>query len=67
MPCGTIEEVEPFLKGLMYPATKQDIMEQAKENNADYVVLETLGSMDEKTYYDRKGLVKVLKKTITKS
>ncbi len=67
MPCGTIDEVEPFLKGLMYPATKQDIMEQAKKNNADYVVLETLESMDEKTYHDRKGLVEVLGKTIAKS
>ena len=51
MPCGTLAEVEPFLKGLMYPATKEDIVVQAKKNDADHLTLEVLESLSEKTYY----------------
>ena len=31
MPCGTLAEVEIVLKGLMYPASKQDLVKQAKK------------------------------------
>ena len=50
MPCGTLAEVEPYLLGLMYPATKEDIVGQARKNDADHLILEVLDKLSEKTY-----------------
>ena len=64
MPCGTLAEVEPILKGLMYPATKQDIIEQAEKNNADQPTLEELENLPEKKFYSHKEVVKAIGGTI---
>ena len=60
MPCGTLAEVEMVLKGLMYPATKQDMIQQAKKNNADQLTLETLENLTEKKFYSHQDVVKEL-------
>ena len=64
MPYGTLEELEPYLKGLMYPATKKDIMEQAKKNNAEQPVLETLESINKEKFYSHKDVVEELEKIV---
>ena len=35
---------------LMYPATKEDMIGQARKNDADHLILEVLNSLSEKTY-----------------
>lgn len=64
MPCGTLAEVELVLKGLMYPATRQDIIQQAKKNKADQLTLETLKNLTEKKFYSHQDVVKALGGTV---
>jgi hypothetical protein len=64
MPCGTLAEVEPVLKGLMYPANKQDIIQQAKKNNADQLTLDGLEKLPEGKFYSHRDVVKGLGGTV---
>jgi hypothetical protein len=43
--------VEKYLKGLNYPASKQQLIDKAKENNAPEDVLLTLESLEEEEYH----------------
>jgi len=58
MPCETLFEVEPYLLGLMYPATKEEIMEQARKNNADRLTLKVFNSLSKETYYSHPEIFK---------
>ncbi|MDQ2814281.1 MAG: DUF2795 domain-containing protein [Actinomycetota bacterium] len=42
--------VQRFLGGIRYPATKQQLMEHARENHADDDVLATLREIPERVY-----------------
>ncbi len=44
-------QVEFYLKGIKFPANKQDIIQQAEDNGADKPVLNILGSLKEKEYH----------------
>ena len=44
-------QVQKFLKGLDYPASKQDLIECARREGADENVLYTLGRLPERTYH----------------
>ncbi len=43
-------EVEKALKGIDYPARKQDLMKVAESNNADQVVRRVIQSLPDQTY-----------------
>jgi hypothetical protein len=43
--------VEKYLKGLSYPASKQDLIDKAEENNAPEDVLLTLESLEEEEFH----------------
>ncbi|QBD79576.1 DUF2795 domain-containing protein [Ktedonosporobacter rubrisoli] len=43
-------EVEKKLKGLDYPAKRQDIVNQARKNGADEEMCKVLGKLPEQTY-----------------
>lgn len=43
-------QVESYLKGISFPASKQDIIQQAEDNSADKPVLNILESLREKEY-----------------
>jgi Protein of unknown function (DUF2795) len=43
-------KVHKFLGGIRYPATKQQLMDQARGNQADDEALSALGSMPEREY-----------------
>jgi hypothetical protein len=42
--------VEKYLKGVNYPASKQDLIEKAEENNAPEDVLLTLEALEEEEF-----------------
>lgn len=42
--------VTQHLKGLSFPATKEDLEKHAKEHGADEAVMETLRGMSEESY-----------------
>ncbi|MBE3558712.1 MAG: DUF2795 domain-containing protein [Ktedonobacteraceae bacterium] len=44
------KDVEKFLKGVDYPARKQDLIRHAQQQNADQRVLETLRQLPEQTF-----------------
>ena len=60
MPCGTLFEAEPYLKGLMYPATKEEVIQQVKKNDADQVTLETFEKIKPKKFYSHRDMVNAL-------
>ncbi len=43
-------QLERFLKGIDYPATKEDIINTAKKNGADENVIATLEKIEDRTY-----------------
>ncbi len=43
-------QVEKFLKGMDFPATKEDIINKARQQGADDNVLETLRMLPDKQY-----------------
>jgi len=63
MPRGTLDEVEPYLRGLLYPATKEDAIQQARKNKADQMTLETLERLKEEKFYSHKDMVDALEET----
>jgi hypothetical protein len=55
-------QVEAYLKGISFPASKQDIIRQAEDNGADKPVLNILGSLREKEYYSPIDISKAIGK-----
>lgn len=49
MPTNPVE-VEKYLKGIDYPAKKEELMKRAEENHAPREVVETLKKMPEETF-----------------
>ena len=43
-------EVQKFLKGIDFPAAKQDLIQHAEDNNAPYHVIEVLNLMPDREY-----------------
>jgi hypothetical protein len=43
-------DVQKYLAGVDYPATKQDLIDIASDNDAPQEVIEALGEIDEKEY-----------------
>lgn len=43
-------QVEKSIKGTHFPAQKQDLIQQAKQNNADQEVLDILENMPDKQF-----------------
>jgi len=43
--------VEKYLAGVDYPANRQDLLDQARANNADNDIMETLAGLPEQTYH----------------
>jgi len=43
-------QVQKFLKGMEYPASKQDVVEHAKQNGADENVSSTLERLSEQEF-----------------
>jgi len=55
-------QVEFYLKGIKFPANKQDIIQQAEDNGADKPVLNILGSLREKEYHSPIDISKAIGK-----
>jgi hypothetical protein len=53
------ESVYNFLKGMHYPARKEDLIGQAKKNNADRNVLEAMETLPDQEYKSRDEVIKV--------
>lgn len=51
------ETVYNFLKGMKYPAGKEDLIQQAKKNNADINVINAMESLPEKEYTSQKDVI----------
>ncbi|HEX7724602.1 MAG TPA: DUF2795 domain-containing protein [Candidatus Paceibacterota bacterium] len=43
-------DVQKYLAGVDYPATKQDLIDVASDNDAPQEIIEALGGIDEKEY-----------------
>lgn len=50
--------VERYLRGVGFPATKDELIEQARENNAPGDVISVLDKLDEKEYRDAVDITK---------
>ncbi len=50
MAAASPREVEKALKGIDYPARKQDLLKVAESNNADEVVHRVIQSLPDQTY-----------------
>ena len=53
-------QVEKFLKGVDYPATKEDLIRHAQQQGADQQVLETLKQLPDKTFEGPAGVSKAI-------
>jgi hypothetical protein len=53
-------QVEKFLKGLDYPASKQDVVQCAKKNGADDNVNSALQQLPDRTFEGPSGISKAL-------
>lgn len=53
------ESVYNFLKGMRYPARKNELIGQAKKNNADRNVLAALETLPDKEYKSQEEVIKV--------
>ena len=42
---GTATEIEKALKGINFPASKQDLVQKAKQNNASQDVIQTIQNL----------------------
>lgn len=60
MPMSSPKEVEKCLKGVDYPANKQDLLKQAQANGADQQVLETIKQLPEQKFEGPVGVTKAI-------
>lgn len=51
------ETVYNFLKGMNYPAGKNELIQQAKKNNADINVINAMESLPEKEYKSQDDVI----------
>jgi len=49
-------KVSQFLQGIDFPASKQQILDYAKQNNAPQDVVDVLNRIPEGTYYSMAGV-----------
>lgn len=50
--------IAKYLKGMDFPAKKDDLVSQAKKNDADNTVIETINKMPDKEYGDMSDVMK---------
>jgi len=53
-------QVEKFLKGVDYPASKQDLVKHAQQQGADQQVLESLKQLPDRNYDGPAGVSKAI-------
>jgi len=53
------ESVYNFLEGMRYPAKKDDLIKQAKKNNADKNILDALKTLPDKEYKSQDDVIMV--------
>ena len=51
------ETIYNFLKGMNYPAGKNELIQQAKKNNADTNVINAMESLPEKEYESQEDVI----------
>lgn len=56
-----VTEVQKALKGMDYPADRDELVEQAKRNKADQEILDLLTNMDEDTFDGPNAVMKALR------
>ncbi|MGE5518003.1 MAG: DUF2795 domain-containing protein [Bacteroidota bacterium] len=55
---GSAANVTHALKGIDFPASKQDIVKHAQQNNADKVVLDELNNLPDEQYNSMADVMK---------
>ncbi|MBC7908670.1 MAG: DUF2795 domain-containing protein [Rhodospirillaceae bacterium] len=55
---GSVANVTHALKGIDFPASKQDIIKHAQNNNADQVVLDELKNIPDEQYNNMADVMK---------
>ena len=53
-------QLEKYLKGVDYPASKNDLIKRAEQNGADQRVLETLKQLPDRTFDGPSGISKAI-------
>ena len=53
-------QVQKFLKGVKYPASKGDLIEQAKRNKADKNVISMLEALEDKKFNGPTDISKII-------
>jgi hypothetical protein len=57
---ATTIEIHEYLRGVRYPATKNDLIVRAKQNNADKEVIELLWKLDQKRFRTSEEVIRVI-------
>lgn len=53
-------QLEKYLKGVNYPASKNDLIKQAQQNGADQKVLDTLKQLPDQKFEGPTGISKAI-------
>ena len=53
-------QLEKYLKGVDYPASKNDLIKRAEQNGADQRVLDTLKQLPDRTFDGPSGISKAI-------
>ena len=53
-------QLEKYLKGVNYPASKNDLIKQAQQNGADQNVLDTLKQLPDRNFDGPTGISKAI-------
>lgn len=53
-------QLEKYLKGVDYPASKNDLIKRAEQNGADQRVLETLKQLPDRSFEGPAGISKAI-------
>ena len=53
-------QLEKYLKGVDYPANKNDLIKRAQQNGADQQVLDTLKQLPDRTFEGPSGVSKAI-------
>jgi hypothetical protein len=53
-------QLEKYLKGVDYPANKNDLIKHAQQNGADQQVLDTLKQLPDRTFEGPSGVSKAI-------
>jgi hypothetical protein len=57
-------QVQKFLKGVNYPASRKDLIETARREGADENVIRTLASIPDRVYHGPTGVAEEIGKLI---